>query len=138
MMASEGTSKNEETFVIRRATSLDDLQWVIEMATEEGFMLRKKEAECYFSAGLTPFYIGELNGKRVGCTSLVKHEESVATGSFLIVAKPYRGSGSGKKMIDFCLSSRHQYNIQTFSLMHMKDFYQKRERISATMDTKDL
>ena len=64
MMASEGRSKNEETFVIRHATSLDDLQWVIKLASEEGFAPRKKEAECYFSAGLTPyFYIGELNEK---------------------------------------------------------------------------
>ena len=127
MMASEGTSKNEETFVIRRATSLDDLQWVIEMATEEGWSPCKKEAECYFSAGLTPyFYIGELNGKRVGCISLVKHEESVATGSYYIVAKPYRGSGFGKKLFDCWLSSRDQCNIQIFSLIHMKDYYQKR------------
>ena len=127
MMASEGMSKNAETFVIRRATSLDDLQWVIKMATQEGWAPREKEAECYFSAGLTPyFYIGELNGKRVGCISLVKHGESVATGGYYIVAKPYRGSGFGKKMLDFCLASSDQCNIQTFSLMQMKDCYQKR------------
>ena len=102
-MASEGMSKNEETFLIRRATSLDDLQWVIEMATEEeGFMPREKEAECYFSAGLTSyFYIGELNGKRIGCASLVKHGESEAIGSYYIIAKPYRGSGFGKKTVQF-------------------------------------
>ena len=126
MMASEGTSKNEESFVIRRATSLDDLQWVIKMATEVGFLPREKEAECYFSAGLTPyFYIGELNGKRVGCASLVKHGESVAIGSFYIVAKPYRGSGFGKRMYNFCLSCKNQCNIQTFSLTHLVDYHVK-------------
>ncbi len=125
-MASEGMSKNEETFLIRRATSLDDLQWVIEMATEEGFMPRKKEAECYFSAGLTPsFYIGELNGKRIGCTSLVKHGESEAIGSYYIIAKPYRGSGFGKRMYNFCLSYKDQCNIQTFSLTHLVDHHVK-------------
>ena len=126
MMASEGTSKNEESFVIRRATSLNDLQWVIKMAAEEGFLPREKEAECYLSAGLTPyFYIGELNGKRVGCASLVKHEESVAIGSFYIVAKPYRGSGFGKRMYNFCLSCKNQCNIQTFSLTHLVDYHVK-------------
>ena len=115
-MASEGRSKNKESFVIRRATSLDDLQWVIKMATKEDFMPRKKEAECYFSAGLiTYFYIGELNGKRIGCLSLVEHEESVAIGSYYIIAKPCRGLGFGKKLYDFSLSFSDRCNIQTFS-----------------------
>ena len=127
MMASEGRSKNEETFVIRHATSLDDLKWVIKVATKEGFTPRKKDAECYFSAGLTPyFYIGELNGRRIGCASLVKHEKSVAIASYLIVAKPYRGLGFGKKMYDFCLSFSDKYNIQIFSFLHLKDYNQKR------------
>ena len=127
MMTSEGTSKNEETFVIRHATSLDDLQWVIKMATKEAFMPRKKEAECYFSAGLTPyFYIGELNGKRIGCISLVEHEESVAIGSYYIIAKPYRGFGFGKKLYDFCLSFSDRCNIQTFSFPYLKNYHQKK------------
>ena len=44
MMASEDSTKNSDIFVIRRATSLDDLYWVIKIATEEGFIPRKKEA----------------------------------------------------------------------------------------------
>ena len=37
MMAcvTDGSSKNEETFVIQSATSLDDLQWVMKMAAGE-------------------------------------------------------------------------------------------------------
>ena len=61
-MASEGTSKNKESFIIRPATSLNDLQWVIKMAAEEGFTPRMKEAECYFIAGLASyFYIAEVS-----------------------------------------------------------------------------
>ena len=125
-MTSEGRSKNEETFVIRRATSLDDLQWVIKMANKEGFMPRKKEAECYFSAALTPyFYIGELNGKRIGCISLVEQEESVVIGSYYIIAEPYRRFGFGKKLYDFCLSFSDRCNIQTFSFPYLKNYHQK-------------
>ena len=125
-MASVGRRKNEETFVIRRATSLDDLQWVIKLATKEGFTLRKKEAECYFSAGLTPyFYIGELNGKRIGCISLVEHGESVAIASYYIIAKPYRGLGFGKKLYDFCSPSSDRCNVQTFSFPYLKNYHQK-------------
>ena len=124
-MAFEGTSK--ETCIIRPATSLNDLQWVIKMAAEEGFTPRMKEAECYFIAGLSPyFYIAEVNGERIGCASLVRHEESVAVGSYYIVAKPYRGSGLAKKMYDYCMAVGDQCNIQTFSLMYLKDHHQER------------
>lgn len=126
-MESEGTGKNEDTFIIRCASSLDDLQWVIKMATEEGFTPRTKEAECYFLAGLAPyFYIGELNGKRIGCSSLVKHDDSVAVGSYYIVEKDYRESGYGKRIFDYSMNAAGQHNIQTFSLMFLKDHHEKR------------
>ena len=57
----------------------------------------------------------------------MKHGESLATGGYYIVAKPYRGSGFGKKLLLDCwLSPKDQCNIQIFSLMNMKDDYQKR------------
>ena len=49
-MAFEGRSG--QSFIVRRATSLDDLQWVTKLAVEEGSCPRAREAECYFSAGL--------------------------------------------------------------------------------------
>ena len=70
MMApeTEGESKQMNSFVIRRTKCLDDLQCAIKMVGEVGFNPREKEAECYFSAGLTLyFYIGELNGKQIAC-----------------------------------------------------------------------
>ena len=126
-MASEGTSKNKENFVIRHATSLDDLQWVMRMAAEEGFTPREKEAECYFTAGLTPyFYIGELNGEKIGCISHVRHGESVVVGSYYIIATPYRGTGFGREILDYSWADCDKCNIQTFSLMYLKDHHQKR------------
>ena len=100
---------------------------MIKIASEEGFIPRKKEAECYFAAGLTPyFYIGELNGQRIGCISVVKHGDFVAVGGYYIVTKPYRGLGYGQKLFDYGWPDSNQYNIQTFSLMYLKDHHQKR------------
>ena len=66
--------QKSEAFVVRHATSLDDLQWVIRKATEEGWMPRKKEAECYFTASLAPdFFIGELNSERITSLCAVRH-----------------------------------------------------------------
>ena len=126
-MASEGPSKKEETFVIRRATSLADLQWVIKMATEEDFIPREKEAECYFSAGLTSeFYIGELDGERISCMSLVRHGESSVMGGYNIVHKSYRGQGYGRKMMQVGLKNLgDQCNIQTMAPRSSINPYQK-------------
>ena len=128
-MASEGKSKLKESFVIRRARSLDDLQWVITQVSEENIRHRAKEAECYFSAGLTDnFFIGELNGERISSRALVKHGESDAVGGYLCTAKPYRGQGYGSKMFEFAASTvSDQCNIQLNAMDHMKDFMQKRE-----------
>ena len=127
VMAFEEKSKDKETFIVRHAKSLDDLQWVMKMATEVGFRPREKEAECYFSAGLTPyFYIGELKGKRIACASQVEHSESVSFGGYYIVDKPYRGSGFGKKVFESCLALSDQCNIQTLSVMNLKDYHLKR------------
>ena len=125
-MACDGYRQNKDSFVIRRAISLADLQWVIKMTAEEGHTPRAKEAECYFLAGITPsFYIGELNGKPIGCISLVKHGESVAAGGYYIVDRPYRGKGYGKQMFDLCLTDGDQCSIQTMGRMGMKEKYQK-------------
>ena len=70
LMANEDPKSNK-TFIVRRATSLDDLKWVMSQATEEGWMRHEKEAECYFTAGLLPdFLIGELIGERIASLSL--------------------------------------------------------------------
>ena len=97
----------------------------MKMATEEGWGPHEKEAECYFSAGLTPyFYIGELKGKRLCCISLVRHGESMAFAGYQIVAKPYRKQGYGEKLSDFALGD--QSDIRMMATMKRKNGFQKR------------
>ena len=126
-MASEDMSKKKDTFVVRHARSLEDLQWVIKMATEEeGFAPREKEAECYFLAGLTPyFYIGELNEERISCMSLVRHRESYVVGGYNIAKKSYRGKGYGKRMLEVGLKDVGDQRIQTFAPESSVNPYQK-------------
>ena len=123
---SEG-NKHQDTFVIRNAKCLDDLQWVVKLAAEQGFAPRKKEAECYFSAGLTPcFYIGEVNGKRIGCICRVKHREEVVYGGYELVAKPYRGRGYGLKLFEFVEALGDKSDIQMVVVTKLKDYLAER------------
>ena len=98
LMASDKLRCNN-TFIVRRANSLDDLQWVMHRATEEGWRQCENDAECCFTAGLTSaFFIGELNGDRIGSVSLVRHGDSPYFVGYLMVLKSYRGQGYGKKI----------------------------------------
>ena len=126
-MASKARAIISRTLLIRRAKSLDDLQWVIKRATEEGFNPRKKEAECYFSAGLTLyFYIGELNLKRIGCVSLVRHGTTTAFWGSLFVAKAYRKQGYGMELFDFAEALADKCDLRMMAVMKMKDHLQKK------------
>ena len=124
LMANED-QKSNKTFVVRRATSLDDLQWVMNQATEEGTMPHEKEAECYFTAGLLPdFFIGELNDERIASLSFVKHGNSTYFVGSFIVLKPYRGQGYGKKLWDTAVASLDdQYNIHGVSVLNINDVH---------------
>ena len=127
-MASESEgNKHLDTFVIRHAKCLDDLQWVVKLAVELGFTSREKEAECYFSAGLTPcFYIGELNGKRIGCICRVKHREEVVYGGYELVAKPYRGQGYGLRLFEVAEALGDKSDIRMVVAKRLKDYVPKR------------
>ena len=124
LMANEDQKINK-TFVVRRATSLDDLQWVMKQTTEEGWMRHEKEAECYFTAGLLPdFLMGELNGERIASLSFVNHGNSIYFVGNFIVLKPYRGQGYGQKLWDTAVASLDdQYNIHGASVLKINDMH---------------
>ena len=124
LRASEG-QKSNKTFVVRRATSLDDLHWVLKQAAEVGWMPREREAECYFAAGLTPdFFIGELNGERISSLSLVRHGDSSFFVGHFIVSKPYRGQGYGQKTWDIAEATLgDQYYVHGASVVNIKDVH---------------
>ena len=122
LMANED-QKSNKTFLVRRATSLDDLQWVMNQGTEEGWMRCERDAECCFTAGLAPdFFIGELNGGRIASLSLVKHGNSIYFVGNFIILKPYRGQGYGQKLWDTAVASLDdQYIIHGASVLNIND-----------------
>ena len=123
MPTTSDEGQNNKSFVVRRANSLDDLQWVIKRATEEGFTQREREAECYFAAGLTPhFFIGELNGERITCMCAVKHERNCFYCGLVNVHTSYRGHGYGQKIWDAAVDSLgDQWTMYGASAKHIRD-----------------
>ena len=117
--------QEEGGFIVRQATSLDDLQWIIRKSSEGG-VRSAKEADCYFTAGLTrDFYIGELNGRRISSVALVWHGESHAFGGCFFVNKLFRGQGYGEKTYRavFTDDITNKHRLQGYAVLDVQDFY---------------
>lgn len=124
-MKDKRAEDRDEAFIVRHAASLGDLQWILQQAIEEGFLIRARDADSYFTAGLVrDFFIGELNGERISCISIVRHGESLAVVGFYIVIKPFRGKGYGLKTWKAAFGSiSDKYNVQLYAVKYMQNWY---------------
>ena len=66
----------KDFFKVRTANSVNDLEFAFEIAKQENWGLATDDAECFFAADPTGFFIGELNGKKICSLSLVKYPEN--------------------------------------------------------------
>ena len=80
-------------FQIRQA-GLQDMDYIIRLAREEGWNPGLHDAEAFYQADPKGFFLGLLEGKPVGCISAVKYGGFGFIGLF-IVEKPYRGGYFG-------------------------------------------
>ena len=118
----------EEDFLIRHATSLDDLQWIAKKITGRNEARSAKEADSFFMAGLTrDFYIGELNGRRICSLAQIWYGDSHSHGGYYFVEKSLREKGYGLKMIQAVYTGDifKKKLVQAYSILNMMDFYKK-------------
>jgi hypothetical protein len=117
------------SFVVRFANSLDDFRWVVENANLEGWGPRVNDAEYLFALDFSKyFFIGELDGERVSCLSIVKYGEDYAFVGYYIVSKPHRGKGYGLRTWKYAFEASalsEQCNVGLDSLVNMETTYAK-------------
>lgn len=88
------TLLQKTNYVIRNMTR-DDLETAIDWAADEGWNPGIKDADCFYNSDPQGFFIGELNGKPIGCISAVTYGDSFGFIGFYIVKPEYRGQGYG-------------------------------------------
>ena len=91
---SKTDTDSEANFTIREATSAKELGFVTKMACAENWGMASGDIECYFAADPNGHFIGELNGKQICSTSIVRYpiETKYAIGVFLLQI-PTTGGG---------------------------------------------
>jgi len=88
-----------EQFKIRLIKTEEEFQSIIINAlVKEGWRPGLNDAECFMACDPTAAFVGELNGKPIGCITMTKYGDSFAFGGCYIVSKEYRGKGYGRKI----------------------------------------
>lgn len=82
------------TYVIREA-KIEEFDFFFTLAKEEGWNPGLHDAAPLFSIDPHGFFIGELDGKKIGCVSAVAYNDTFGFLGFYIVIPEHRGKGFG-------------------------------------------
>ena len=126
-------------FVIRQMT-LEDVEVAVEWAAEEGWNPGLSDAACFYHADPGGFFIGEVDGRPVGCVCAVSYGESFGFIGFYIVRRDLRGKWYGVELgrramtrlgdrnvgIDGVVAKIRNYEKFGFALAHRNIRYEGR------------
>ena len=95
-----------EGFSIRLITTKTEFENIVTKAMlKEQWRVGLYDSECYLAADPTGTFVGELNGKPVGCVVLTKYGDNFGFIGGYIVSEECRGKGYGKKIFDTAMAS---------------------------------
>ena len=112
-----------DQFKIRLVQTEKDFESiVINALVKKGWGPGLQDAECFMASDPTAGFVGELNGKPIGCMTVAKYGDNYAFGGSYIVSKEFRGKGYGKKVYDAGFASvKHFPSIAVVSDLKMKE-----------------
>ena len=117
-----------EDFKIRLIKTKEEFESVIINAmVKEGWRPGLKDAECFLACDPTAAFVGELNGKPIGCITMAKYGDSFAFGGCWIVNKEYRGKGYDRKIYDAAIASvRPPRSVGISGLIDLEKMYKRK------------
>ncbi|XP_078354612.1 holothin acyltransferase-like [Oculina patagonica] len=117
-----------EEFKIRLIETKEEYESVIINAmVKEGWRPGLKDAECYHACDPTAAFVGELNGKPIGCITVTKYGDSFAFGGCYIVSKEHRGTAYSRKIFDAAFASvKPPRSIGISALLELEKMYKRK------------
>ena len=94
-----------------RNMSERELALALEWAASEGWNPGLDDARCFYAADPKGFFLGELEGKPVGCISAVAYDKSYGFLGLYVVAPDYRGKGFGLKLWHAAMAYMNGRNV---------------------------
>lgn len=128
---------SNNNYIIRNADE-NSLDFMIELARQEGWNPGLHDKEPFYAADPNGFFIGELDGNPISCVSGVKYEDKFAFGGFYIVKEEYRKQDYGIQMynhvieyvnglclgIDGVVAQQENYKKSGFKFTHNQMRYE--------------
>jgi predicted N-acetyltransferase YhbS len=114
-----------KSYNIRNMTRSEVEHIAIEWAGEESWNPGLHDADCFYAADPSSFFIGTIEGEPVSCISVVKYEHSFAFLGFYIVKDKYRGKGLGIKIWNAAIKNLSSYNIGLDGVIDQQSNYRK-------------
>ena len=94
-----------------RNMSEQELAMALEWAASEGWNPGLDDAKCFYTADPMGFFLGELEGRPVGCISAVAYDNSYGFLGLYVVAPDYRGKGFGFKLWQVAMAYMNGRNV---------------------------
>ena len=128
-------------YVVRTTVSADETREIFGVrAAAWGRKPGALDYDIYFATDNTGFYVGELDGKPIGCMAAVKFSKTFAFLGNFMVDKPYRGKGYGSSLMATGISALpkecnfafdiHEENIPLFETQYGYKLAWKARRVS--------
>jgi ribosomal protein S18 acetylase RimI-like enzyme len=112
------------TYEIRTMTRAE-LDLAIEWAAQESWNPGLQDADSFYAADPTGFFVGLLDGKAIACISAVKYAPSFAFVGFYLVKPEYRGQGYGWKIWQAAMASVADRNVGLDGVVAQQENYKK-------------
>ncbi len=111
-------------YIIRTMTR-KEVDLAIEWSAQEGWNPGIRDAECFYSADPSGFFIGLLNDEPIAVISVVKYGESFGFLGFYIVKPEYRGKGYGIQIWNAGLKYLEGRNVGLDGVVAQQNNYKK-------------
>lgn len=108
-----------------RPMNREDLEIAIAWAAAEGWNPGLHDAECFYAADPTGFWIGLLGDEPIATISAVKYGDSFGFIGFYIVKPEYRGQGYGIQLWNTALATLSGRNIGLDGVLAQQQTYQR-------------
>ncbi|MDX2232246.1 MAG: GNAT family N-acetyltransferase [Leptolyngbyaceae cyanobacterium bins.349] len=108
-----------------RPMKREELQIAIAWAADEGWNPGLHDAECFYAADPTGFWMGLLRHEPIATLSAVKYGDSFGFIGFYIVKPEYRGQGYGMQLWSAVLNTLSGRNIGLDGVLAQQKNYQQ-------------
>ncbi len=108
-----------------RNMSEQELALGLDWAASEGWNPGLEDAKCFYAADPKGFFLGEFEGKPVGCISAVAYDNSYGFLGLYIVTPDYRGKGFGLKLWRAAMAYLNGRNVGLDGVLAQQANYRK-------------